>query len=361
MRNLLHLAVVATIATPVIAQPDHFTSSPAGYESTEGSLSVDLIGKEALLRFQQIDATNWGSKADRNRIAFRRDGLMPFDPNYVARTLDMELVMGEGDLATATSNFDGNYTAGTKTVVISRKRVSFPDWQAAPALAPQSESNWAILWLDSQWSYLGKQATGTDLVWEVRVWANDQAGKSYPMDADPVVLSVMQGATGSTGNSSCVTTGQTRGMNNHVEFFNHGTKMSSAFDISRAAPNSPATMLLGTTAQSIAIGGLCSTLELIPVTDVFMGNTDGTGFAFLSIDPIAYNTSLIGQSFYSQAVALDNTQPGGIGLGVGRKTYVPIDPSTNSQCVHLYSLDPNAASASSGVLDGGLILHTNHP
>jgi hypothetical protein len=362
MRHSLTLTSAAILAAglPLAAQEDHFSSSPQGYESVEGNTSSDLIGKEARLRFQQIDSLTLGAKTNRDRFALRRDGTAGVNPAYAARMLDMELVAGQGRLATASADFDTNYITGTKTVLIARKNVSFPDWTVNPVTPPQPEPQWAILVLDSLWAgYGGRVATGNDFVWEVRVWGNDHAGSSYPMDADSVKPSVVQGLTSGFG-TGCFTAGMTSAMTITADNFNHGTKLSLRLGVTRAAAGAPVTFLFGAQKLVTPLPGFCADLQIVPILGVPMGTTDPAGALTNVIDPIAYNPALINVAFVAQAIVLDGSQLTGLALSPGRESIVAVDPPAVSGCLRLWALDPDATVATAAA-NGGIILFTNHP
>ncbi|MEM7199547.1 MAG: hypothetical protein AAF628_04735 [Planctomycetota bacterium] len=68
MRTILAPVAAALVACVFLsAHADRWESSPSGLESVEGNMSLDLIGREGLLRFQQIDTTS-GPRANRNRV-----------------------------------------------------------------------------------------------------------------------------------------------------------------------------------------------------------------------------------------------------------------------------------------------------
>ena len=72
-----HLDLRSGGATAALAQIDHFESLPQGFEFVEGNTSIDLLGTEPLLRFQQIDSFSFVPIEERVRMAFRRDGTSP--------------------------------------------------------------------------------------------------------------------------------------------------------------------------------------------------------------------------------------------------------------------------------------------
>jgi hypothetical protein len=358
---MLKLALPATalaVCFPLAAQEDHFTSSPQGYEGVEGNLSIDLIGKESLLRFQQVDAFTYGSKTNRNRVGFRRDGLLPTNPLYGARTVDMEFAFGEGNLGTMSTTFTNNYSGSTHQVVFNRKLVNFPDWSAAPALPPQPESQWLILFTDVVgWGYNGRTATGTDFVWEVRVWSNDKGGQPYPMDGDTVIPTVITNSGAAVG-TGCIATGQTSSVSHSSSMSNYGTSFDLSLSVARFEAFQSSFSLLGASQVTTNIG-FCAPLQLIPVLTVNMGTTNATGGSSIAFNGLTHNPALIGQNIVSQSVAFDSVL--GLTLSQGRVLTVPGNPPAGNQVKYMWAADPNAATATSGLVNGGIILHTNHP
>jgi hypothetical protein len=352
-------AAALLVCVPLSAQEDHFTSSPQGFEGVEGNMSIDLIGKEPLLRFQQVDAFTYGAKTNRNRIGFRRDGLLPTNPAYGARIVELEVAVGEGSLGSMSTSFTGNYNSGTHQVVFTQKQVNFPDWSAAPALPPQAESQWLILFTDVVgWGYPGRTASGTDFVWEVRVWNSSKAGQGYPMDADTAIPASLTNSGATVGSSSCIATGQVSSPSYSISMSNYGTSFDLLMNVVRCQAGQTAFSLLGATQLTTNLG-FCAPLQLVPVLSVNMGPTDPTGRAEANFLGLNHNAALIGQNIYGQAVAFDTTL--GLVLSQGRQLTVPGDPPAGTQVKHMWALDPNAASATSGIVDGGIILHTNHP
>lgn len=357
MLKLALPAAALAICVPLSAQEDHFTSSPQGFEGVEGNLAIDLIGREALLRYQQVDAFTYGEKGNRNRIAFRRDGLLPSNPTYGARVIEMEFGHGEGNLGTMSTTFSNNYSAVSHQVVITKKQISFPDWSAAPALPPATNSEFIIATDVVGWGYPGRSVSGTDFVWEVKVWSNNKAGTSYPFDGDTVIPTSL-GSSGATVGAGCTATGGASAVSYHLNMANSATSFDLDMDVGNCESGQAAFGLLGG-AQSTQNIGFCTPLELVPTVVVSMGTTDPTGFAQIAFPGLTYNAALIGQNIYGQAVAFDSGQ--GLVLSNGRDLVVPANPPVGTQVKHMFALDPNAATATSGILTGGIILLTNHP
>jgi len=365
MRNAAFFSAAALIAAiPAAAQEDHFTSSPQGFEYVEGNTSIDLVGKEALLRYQQVDAFTFGSKTNRNRMMWRRDGLLPTNPGMGARNVEIEVLAAESDLGSMSTSFAGNYLAGTDQVVFNRKVVAFPDWSAAPATAPQSQSAALMIYTDVVgWGYPGKATSGTDFLWEIRVYSNDQAGTPYPMDADGGVFTNVPSTGGTAVGPTCFGTGfaSGRGANTHVNMRNYGTHMELELDVDDVEAGQNGFVILGGQLQNTPLTsllGLCGDLEVAPLMTVALGPTNASGFAATTFSNLAYMPSLIGQTIYGQGAGFDTVQ--GLIMCRTRGVIVPVDPPSGSQLKYMFALDPNAASATSGILDGGIILMTNH-
>lgn len=365
MRILAIPAAALIAAIPAAAQEDHFTASPQGFEYVEGNTSIDLIGKEALLKYQQVDAFTFGSKTNRNRMYWRRDGILPTNPAYGSRNVEMEVLIAEANLGSMSTNFASNYIAGTDQVVFNRKSVSFPDWSVAPAVPPAPESGALVIFTDVVgWGYPGKNTSGTDFLWEVRIYSNDQAGSSYPMDADTAVFNSVTGTGATAVNPSCFGTGfaSGRGASSHLDMVNYGTHFDLHMDVSDIEVGQSSFMLLGAQLQNVPLTsllGLCGDLEVNPLMSINLGATNASGQASADFNNLTYVASLVGLQLHGQGVGMDSVQ--GVVLTRTRTLTVPINPPSGSQVKHMWALDPSAAAASSGIVGGGIILHTNHP
>ena len=342
----INAVIVLATCTPLAAQIDHFTSSPRGYEVTEGEGAIDLIGRQSRLRFQQIDATN-GRKWNINRLSFRRDGDAPDNLQFRSRTLSMAMVFSESDIETASRHFEDNYKTNTATV-FDRKTVAFPDWSLAPVSPPASNS--VVIYLDRLYSYSGKDVTGNDLLWEVVVWSNSRAGSSYPMDADPVVLRSSVDYGESIGPGGCIPSSGAANATIYTHVFNWLKAFEIDVNIFQGEPDSPAFALFGFSDGQLRHPALCSTLHVGGEQHLALplGSTDGGGFIAAEFE-LGYESRLIGRDLYSQAVVLDPGQPFTIGVTLtdGNVTRFPANPPSASQAVHLWANDPTATRATS--------------
>ena len=369
MRYLTPAALVAALAGTVVAQPDHFTSAPLGYEFQEGnSDSRDVIGTEPLLRYQQIDSTLLVAEANRNQIAFRRDGQLFDNPLYGARAIEMEVVFAESDLSAISTTFDDNYRAN-RQVVMARKTVQFEDWTLSPALPPAPLA--AGLFLDTQYTYPGKTASGRDFLWEVRVWSNTQAGKPYPFDFEFVVPSATFGTPVPTVSqnaslgSGCSVPGAAAPFLLSPRVLNDGSLLSMQGTVFFGPAASPVVLFVDGLDSALSVPSLlCGTLHVLPTISVPMGVTDGSGIVTMPTVPLGYKSTWLGLDLFAQAVApCAGCGPAGgidVALTDGVRMTLPQNPPAPA-VGRVWALDPDAVTATVGPEPGGIILHMNHP
>lgn len=365
MSRLL-LAAVLGLGLPVPAQLDHFTTSPEGYNFTEGnSYDEALLGTEPLLRFQQIDSTNNTNMNNRVQVAFRRDGRLFINPEYKRRTIELEIVFAESDLTNISSTFAANYKTN-QTVVLARKSVNFMDWIVPPTVPPAVETNAIVL--DNIWHYAGKAASGNDFLWEVKVWSNSEAGKDYPFDFDYVVPNATFGTKVPTVGAStslspgCQVPGQPGPHIANPLLLNYGTN----FEFRYASVNGPASqavvLFLGTANANFSVPFLCNPLHAVTLSTP-IGLADANGQFTLAPLNLGYNAALIGQKLIAQEARLC---PGcftppvlDLSLSGGVEVLFPSDP-LDPAVGRIWALDPNATTATQGPLPGGVIIYTNH-
>ncbi len=361
MQKIWLLAALCAVSVPVRAQPDHFTTAPEGYDYVEGdSDSRDLLGTEPLLRYQQIDGTILTDLQSRNKMAFRRDGRLPDNFDYLGRTIELEVVFSESDLASISTNFAANYKTNTTTVV-SRKKIAFADWSFAPTVLPGGVTN--VLALDQLWSYLGRPASGNDFLWEVRVWSNTMAGKDYPFDLEYVVPNATFGTqapaiNGGVQLSAGCAIGAAAPFDLQLALTNTGSALGWQSDTYFGTPGAPVALLLDGIDQQLQLPGLCSTVHALAMT-IPHGIADGAGHTSVGFN-LPYRRSLLGATLFAQAATPDLGQPGtAVALTGGLSATVPADPAP-PKVGRLWALDPNATTATTGPLPGGIIIWTNH-
>lgn len=357
----LGAAVVAS-GVALRAQPDHFTTAPEGYNYVEGeSSSDDLLGTEPRLRFQQIDTTKFDDMFLRDRIAFRRDGRTPDDFSFLGRTIELEVVFSESDLANVSTTFANNYKANTATV-IARKKVSFADLSFAPTVLPAGQTT--VIPLDQIWSYAGRPATGRDFLWEVKVFSNTAAGQRYPLDvAYPVANASFSNQTPNVARAQrlsigCVANGQTNPFTLVMQLGNDGNRFHWQSTTWYGTANAPVVLLVDSQDQALSVPSLCTTAHAIAAS-IPHGTSDSAGMSNFAFS-LLRNRALLGADLYAQAITADASQPGTpIAISGGVKVTVPTDPP-QPRLGRLWALDPTANTATVGPVPGGIILWTNH-
>ena len=300
--HAIALACCAAI-TPLAAQPDHFTTAPEGFDTTEGPGAVlDLIGVEPLLRYQQIDGTKTDHMDNRNRIAFRRDGTTPFNLDYGSRTIELELILAESDLSAISPIFDLNYSTN-RTVAVSRKMISFADLTVPPAVPPSGQDT--VLFFDNLWSYAGTIGSGNDFLWEVKVWSNTEAGKNYPLDFAEVPAGVSEFVTHSNPiqlSTGCQVPGMPGPHTLVASMANNRRTITLSASVQNGPAGLPITMFIAANDAMIPPGLFCTALNASPLALVNFGPTGGTGAAAMPNIRFAYDPALVGGTIVVQAV-----------------------------------------------------------
>ncbi|MEM7199561.1 MAG: hypothetical protein AAF628_04805 [Planctomycetota bacterium] len=363
-RFLPFVALALTLpAASALAQEDHFTTVPQGYDTTEGnSDSRDLIGTQPLLRYQQIDATATRGLLQRQEIAFRRDGRLPDNTSYGPRTIELEVVLAEGDLDTISTDFAANYQRNM-SMVVARKSVSFDDWLFAPTVPPGDVSN--AIFFDQLWDYSGVTASGNDLLWEIRVYSNDQAGQDYAFDFEYVVPNAKFGfpkvptrGMGDSLSTGCTVPGQTNPLTASITILNDLQNMQWQSATWYGVAGAPVILLVDGQDWAAPLPTLCTTLHAV-LASVPHGIADAAGHTSFGFT-MPYRPRLVGQDLYVQAVTPDASQSGmPMALSNGLKVTVPSDPQ-DPVVGRVWALDPTASTATVGPLPGGIVLFTNH-
>ena len=186
--------------------------------------------------------------------------------------------------------------------------------------------------LDVPWTYFGKQATGNDFLWEIRVWSNSAAGQDYPLDLAYVVPNATFGQKNPSrsghvdlGAGCKVALGEAH---LDIDVFNYGTKFTLDAHL-HTAPNTPVTLAMGPFDANLSHPLLCTKLHVSVGVFTPVGVAGPTGDFDIDIDPITYTPSWIGQDLYFQTIAPDPSQPGTVlpvALSSGAKVTIPGDP-----------------------------------
>ena len=119
----------------------------------------------ASYRYQQVHGDLKGTPRFFTGIGWRRDGMLLDTAQMFARTIDMELWLGDGDLATFGTTFASNRVSPPTNAFV-RKIVNAPDLVLRPDAMPAPFTFNVVF--DTPVLYLGLQ----DLLWEVVIHSN---------------------------------------------------------------------------------------------------------------------------------------------------------------------------------------------
>ena len=323
------LTTCLLLAAAAAAQTE---TSPKGYLTTEaGGQHGNLLGYSSYHAFAvQIDGTLAGSGGRSiKRLHLRRDGALPANADYVARTLGIEVRVAHGDWSKVTSANSvqvAGLLKGSWTTAFTLKSVSLPALTAAPATQP---APWAItLTLDAPFSFNGTDALALGLRADPSAASQ---GKQYPIDLVQQTA-YAPGATTKLG-TGCIPTGLSNPMFHSHLLWNYGFDGSWGYaqlTTGGAKPNVPVFVLLGTGNPDVAFGG-CERLLTSGEVVLSSGPTNASGYFNLSF-AFAQKPSFAGVQLYSQSAMLDAGQPLGVALSNGVRATYPQPPSGLLQC-----------------------------
>ncbi len=367
------LFAVATfgVAASLAAQGGSFTS-PAGYDTTDGSSNHDyILFSEYGMRWQQIDHTHRGTpQPNINAISWRRDAATVSDATWISRNVtNLRVIMAHVDpvsFAPSATNMSGTYKDVPVTVV-TVPMLNLPDWTTQTAVPPAAEPFTITVPFTTGWNYNGTD----DFVWEVQYDTNDQAANDYGNDfvLDTGSSTGYNSTTGSilTGSVGCIATGDNSGFDITGTFYNYGTKFRVTFGATDAPPNAGILLFLGLSDINLALPGLCGPIrtDSVLLQGTVIGAASATGtMSTVNIDNLPYSPVVVGLDFYGQHLALDVGQTGlPLVVSNGRKWTMPMDPQPHN-CTRLYNYLISSTSTTwttSGPWYGGIVARFDHP
>lgn len=317
---------VAALALASLLAGQQPRVSPTPFTGLEGNGATSYPFSAALFRFQQIHADLRGGAAQVAALAWRRDAGSGGGPG-LARTVDLDLTLAEGDAATAGPVFAANALANVTTAV-ARKNVALPDWRSQPPAAPASFT--ARIALDAPWTYGGS----LDLLWEVRVFANSAAGDLYLADYGfPATPPRYLAATRARGSGCQTNSHPGLPMTLSASLWSEPSGLCFLQWFVDRAPSQAlgAAVLLGVVDPDLPVPGFCASglrceplLVLPPAAPVGANGACQTALFAIPWDP-----SFRGATLTSQALAYDAQQPG-----------LPLAGSNGLHCDLPYALPP---------------------
>lgn len=304
MRNLL---TVSVLATSLAAQT--ITTAPAGFENTRGTGSVlypfsATLTPAGSFRYQEVHTSLRGTTLN-NIVAanFRRDESATATATAVARTGNIEFVLGTGDVQTFTPDFAANFSGG-RSVVFVRKPVNLVSWVGPGNGTLEAWSN--RLPFDTPFSYAGT----ADLLWEVSYDSMTPTG-TYNSDRSAGGGSLWTSASGTNIGTGCTATGRTTPFLLNTTLYHHvGSQLLRLqYWVTNGPSTTPAVMNIDTVNSNLSAPFLCGTLIALPTLSLPIGVTSTTGATpTLNYLSFPYNPSFLSNSLFMQALAPDAGQ-----------------------------------------------------
>lgn len=347
--QLPFLAAPALLASALAAQA---FSSPAGYVLVEGAGVHDYtLFKFSDLRWQQLDDTNVGRRATTvSRIAWRRDATSATNPAWIARTMDLQVVLADSVPAGAASEgFAANYLGAPTTAFLTRP-VNLPDWTQPPTTTPAPFD--LVLSLDAPWVYTGVHS----FLWELQTSKNT-ALANYGNDFQAIAGVAGPSTPGTVIGSGCTPTGQTSPMSLTCKLTNQVIRFRAGYTVSGAPPRAPSVLSLDLVNSDLRIPGLCERLVAQPTVLIGLGLTDANGGRAFAIENIPFQEGLVGVNLFSQAVSFDPGQPGlKVALSNGRGNVFPATATNPTRVSRVYEYrDASGAMRTPSVWTGGIV------
>lgn len=336
------LSLAQVSGPPSPTRVDHRIVLPLSLARIEGNTHEGTLINLPYVRWQQIDSDSASTAHGVKFLRFRRDGVVA-SPSAKGRTVDVEIRMGNQQLAGFGGNFAGNYLQ-PPTTVMTRSSVNLPNWSQLPTIGPaRFDMTFPVT---STWYHNG----AVSLVWEIEVWENTPAPGSYQIDAD---------AAGGTSSGAAVALGSgcttSNGVFTNVSTFdvtNYNADFSMTLTASGAPPRALVSYLVGSFDPNLSLG-LCAGLRVFPIASFPIGIANAAGQAQIAFRSINYNPAWYGVPLYTQALAPDAAQPR-VSLAFSNGVELKLPPTAHV-LRHIFSTTPGAATGQ-GPFPGGVVI-----
>ena len=319
-----------------------YVTSPAPYDKHEARSNNTYPFYGTSFRYQQVHGDVKGTPRVLTQISFRRDGTLGTTASYGARSYDMELFVGDGDLPTFSTTFATNFVS-TPVNVFTRKNLNVPDHTNRPDFLPAA---WDVdVTFDVPFPYVSAK----DLVWEAVIYTNTSAN-SYPMDA---VSGLDTGVTGGFAvlGSGCTTANGTMKLRSNFASSSTANTVTMNWGVSGGPASAATVVFVGISNPNTPIPGLCNNEKLY--TDAILAQIPGTTAAGGTLTTptltINFDPTLLAFTLTSQAAAVDASQPG-LGIAASTGNAAPFTPLPGAVPVRrLYAY--NNSSATTGGME----------
>jgi hypothetical protein len=200
--------------------------------------------------------------------------------------------------------------------------------------------------------HLGQQS----LLWEVRT-ANNFSASDYGNDFQSMSGSTPTSNSGTVVGTGCVAGGQSAAMALAASVYNQVTRFRIAYSLTNGPINTPVFANIDLVNSNLSIPGLCANIVAAPTVPFMLGQTDQTGAVALNLESIPFDPNAVGITLYSQAIALDPTQPSlPFALSNGRSNVVPNTPTSPAQVTRLYGYQlASGAMRAPSAWTGGIV------
>ncbi len=277
--------------------------SPAAYTNKEGPLGFTVPFSYGRGRYQQVHGDLRKQPGAIRGLAWRRDGHYGTNTSMAARSLEVEVWIGEGDFTLFGTTFDKNYAA-PPTQIVAKQKFNFPDWFKLPATTPAPFN--ASIPFTKVGVYTGKY----DFIWELKIHSMTPTSMYYSDYAGGRPGS-FYGSYRRLGVGCKTGLGGPDGMRLTCSVYAVGSaQLNLSLYGSYGVPSAPSAILIGVANLNLQIPGLCTRLYPHPVITLnrTASSTGSVSGGRLAIWP--YNPIYKGSKFYAQVASLDASQKG---------------------------------------------------
>ncbi|MBK8979227.1 MAG: hypothetical protein IPM29_25300 [Planctomycetes bacterium] len=330
------LATVLLLAPLASAQGFSFIT-PVGSEFFEGNSSSNIMlgNLGTSTRVQQIDSNLVGRGLPLvSYLGWRRDGA----GGGQQKTTTLTIVMSHADINAITSTFATNYKDPPQTVFAMRP-VNLPDWSAAMPAAPFDTR----ITLDFPFVYNNVDA----ILWDVK--KDNDPGIAYPQDWVATMPTNAYGDLPVPLSAGCTT--PNGAMVHRTCLRVTGANLEFGFRVEGAPSSTAVSLLLGFSDPNVAVPGLCANVRTLvevtaPLGAANAGGAIGLGFPF----SIPWNAAYANAPLFTQAIALDPSQPGlSVALSGGLLTPAPASATaTPIRVLRIYNTSSSSATTGTG-------------
>ena len=340
------LSILLTLATCGLLGAQTYVVSPLAYDGHEGDNNNAYPFANSAFRYQQGHGDLKGTPRVLTGIGWRRDGTLLANTGYGVRTLDIEVLMTDCDVATLSTTFANNYASAPVNTFL-RKMVNTPDHTAMPVALP---APWDFnLVYDVPYVYLGLK----DLLYEVVIYSNTNTA-FYACDAAASTDTRIQGGFSLNG-TGCTTSRGVMLLRATNLAVTTTSSWSLQWNVTLATPSAPSAVLVGLVNPNIPLPGLCTSLFTDGGLFNITGTTSTTGAWNTTALTVPYNPSLVNFSFTAQAAAIDATMPG-IGVAASNGITEALPPLPGALQLTRIFASNNATALTGGIGTGyGLV------